>query len=120
MLVFLNTLLLVLSFSSYVFAQNPYVHFVFQVKSFGCSSAQQNAEVELWSNSTGEKVAGPTLTNSNGEVDWPANFSPGYYTVKVWYPARPNDCQCRTKVVYFNGTDFWDYLCLGYCQYRQQ
>jgi hypothetical protein len=91
------------------------IHFVFNVRQYNnCDAYQYLAEVLLW-DADGNTVAGPTLTNQYGDVDWSADWPAGYYIVKAWYPQRPNNTKCIVRRVYFDGTDFYDFDCLETC-----
>lgn len=94
---------------------DPNIHFGFTVyQHSNCDAGQYSAEVELW-DADANIVAGPTLTDEYGKVDWPANWPAGYYTVRVWYLPRPNNTQCIVKLVYFDATDFSGESCLELC-----
>ena len=107
---------------SNIFANDPLYYVNVFVEPKGCSTYQNQAEVEIWSNSTGLKVDGPALTGppnfSDGYVGWPINFGAGYYTAKVWFPARYNDCQRHEVQFYFDGKSTVNItVCLGDCMY---
>ena len=93
---FLITILLlvsamVLTTSKETYAQDMGYLQVTVYQEYGMGT-QAGAEVVVYY-SNGSQWGDSKTTNPNGVVAWAPPPPVGKYTVKAWYPPRPNDCQ---------------------------
>ena len=86
----------------------------FQVTVYQTSSTtpQGNAQVII-ENSSGSTVKTGTTNSSTGIVSWVWDQPNGDYTIKTWYPARPNDQQSAQKTVTYSGASIYTTITLG-------
>ena len=86
----------------------------FQVTVYQTSSTtpQGNAEV-LIENSSGTTVKTGTTNSMTGIVSWVWDQPNGDYTIKTWYPSRPNDQQSAQKTVTYSGASIYTTITLG-------
>ena len=86
----------------------------FQVTVYQTASTtpQGNAQVII-ENSSGSTVKTGTTNSSTGIVSWEWDQPNGDYTIKTWYPARPNDQQTAQKTVTYSGASIYTTITLG-------
>ena len=86
----------------------------FQVTVYQTSSTtpQGYAEVII-ENSSGATVKTGTTYSTTGIVSWVWDQPNGDYTIKTWYPARPNDQQTAQKTVTYSGASIYTTITLG-------
>lgn len=89
----------------------PYPTFQVTVYQTGGSPTQPYAEV-IVENSSGTPVKTGT-TDGSGVVSWVWDQPYGNYTVKSWYPARPNDGQSGQTLVSYSGSSTYTSVTLG-------
>ena len=75
------------------------------------TTPQAYAEVQI-ENSNGTLIKS-CLTNSSGIVSWVWDQPNGDYTIKTWYPARPNDQQSAQQTVTYSGASIYTTITLG-------
>ena len=85
----------------------------FQVTVYQTSSTTpQNLAEVIVENSSGTEVKRGT-SDSYGIVSWVWDQPNGDYTIKAWYPARPNDQQTVQKTVTYSGASIYTTITLG-------
>ena len=86
----------------------------FQVTVYQTASTtpQGYAEVII-ENSSGATVKTGTTYSTTGIVSWVWDQPNGDYTIKAWYPARPNDQQSAQKTVTYSGASIYTTITLG-------
>ena len=85
----------------------------FQVTVYQTSSTTpQNLAEVIVENSSGTQVKRGT-SDSYGIVSWVWDQPNGDYTIKAWYPARPNDQQTAQKTVTYSGASIYTTITLG-------
>ena len=86
----------------------------FQVTVYQTASTtpQGNAEVKI-ENSSGATVNTGTTNSMTGIISWAWDQPNGDYTIKTWYPARPNDQQSAQKTVTYSGASVYTTITLG-------
>lgn len=86
----------------------------FQVTVYQTASTtpQGNAEVKI-ENSSGATVNTGTTNSMTGIISWAWDQPNGDYTIKTWYPARPNDQQSAQKTVTYSGASIYTTITLG-------
>ena len=89
----------------------PYPTFQVTVYQTSSTTPQGNAEVII-ENSSGSTVKTGT-TNGSGIVSWVWDQPNEDYTIKTWYPARPNDQQSAQKTVTYSGASIYTTITLG-------
>jgi len=89
----------------------PYPTFQVTVYQTSSTTPQGNAEVII-ENSSGSTVKTGT-TNCSGIVSWVWDQPNEDYTIKTWYPARPNDQQTAQKTVTYSGASIYTTITLG-------
>ena len=89
----------------------PYPTFQVTVYQTSSTTPQNLAEV-IVENSSGTEVKRGT-SDSYGIVSWVWDQPNGDYTIKAWYPARPNDQQTVQKTVTYSGASIYTTITLG-------
>jgi len=89
----------------------PYPTFQVTVYQTSSTTPQNLAEV-IVENSSGTEVKRGT-SDSYGIVSWVWDQPNGNYTIKTWYPARPNDQQTAQKTVTYSGASIYTTITLG-------
>lgn len=89
----------------------PYPTFQVTVYQTSSTTPQNLAEV-IVENSSGTEVKRGT-SDSYGIVSWVWDQPNGNYTIKTWYPARPNDQQTAQKIVTYSGASIYTTITLG-------
>ena len=89
----------------------PYPTFQVTVYQTSSTTPQNLAEV-IVENSSGTEVKRGT-SDSYGIVSWVWDQPNGDYTIKTWYPARPNDQQTVQKTVTYSGASIYTTITLG-------
>jgi len=90
---------------------NPLPNFQVTVYQYGGSSTQMDAEIEVYDSGNNPLFSGTTGTGGIYSRDWP--YSLGNYTVKAWYPARPNDGQNGQNGFTYSGASIVTSVTLG-------
>lgn len=85
--------------------------FLLTVYQTGGSPTQSGCEVEMY-NSSGTRIKTGT-TGTGGTCDLSGNWSTDTYTIKTWYPARPNDGQFGQTNQYYSGASVYPTITLG-------
>jgi len=76
------------------------------------TTPQGNAEV-IVENSNGTTVKTGSTHPITGIVNWVWDLPNGDYTIKTWYPSRPNDQQSAQKTVTYSGSSIYTTITLG-------
>ncbi|MBK8982044.1 MAG: hypothetical protein IPM38_06900 [Ignavibacteria bacterium] len=92
-------------------SQEEVPEFLLTVYQYGGGSTQSGAEVVMY-NSNGFEVKSGT-TRSDGKFDLSGNWPTDTYTIKAWYPPRPNDGQNGQTNQYYNGISVYPNITLG-------
>ena len=92
-------------------SNTPFPTFQVTVYQTSSTTPQGNAEVII-ENSSGSTVKTGT-TNCSGIVSWVWDQPNEDYTIKTWYPARPNDQQSAQKTVTYSGASIYTTITLG-------
>jgi len=85
--------------------------FLLTVYQTGGSTTQSGVEVVMYNSSGGIVITGTTGTN--GKCDLSGNHATDTYTIKAWYPPRPNDGQFGQTTQYYNGVSVYPNITLG-------
>ena len=93
------------------YSENPLPNFKVTVYQTGGTSTQANAEIEVTDSNNGWILSGTTGSNGVYSCPWPGSI--GNYTVKAWYPARPNDGQNGQNGFNYSGADIVTSVTLG-------
>ena len=92
-------------------SNTPFPTFQVTVYQTASTTPQGYAEVQI-ENSNGTLIRNSS-TNSSGIVSWAWDQPNGDYTIKVWFPARPNDQQFAQKTVTYSGSSIYTTITLG-------
>ncbi|MBK8982039.1 MAG: hypothetical protein IPM38_06875 [Ignavibacteria bacterium] len=87
------------------------LQFLVTVYQYGGGSTQSNAEIEVVDSNNGWILSGTTDSNGVYSCLWPGSF--GNFTVRAWYPARPNDGQSGQTGFSFTGSSVYTSVTLG-------
>ncbi|MBK9332980.1 MAG: hypothetical protein IPM96_11395 [Ignavibacteria bacterium] len=90
-------------------AEDP--QFLVTVYQFGGGSTQANAEIEVVDSNNNWLFSGTTNGNGVYSRSWPGSL--GNYTVRAWYPARPNDGQSGQTGFTYTGASIYTSVTLG-------
>ena len=93
-------------------SNTPFPTFQVTVYQTSSTTPQGNAEV-LIENSSGTTVKTGTTNSMTGIVSWVWDQPNGDYTIKTWYPSRPNDQQSAQKTVTYSGASIYTTITLG-------
>ncbi|MBK8982041.1 MAG: hypothetical protein IPM38_06885 [Ignavibacteria bacterium] len=117
-IVLLTAMLLIAIASAFVINENLFSNqeeapvFLLTVYKYGGGSTQSGVEVVMY-NSNGGQVASGT-TDHNGTYDFSSGSWPtDTYTIKAWYPPRPNDGQFGQTNQYYEGISVYPTITLG-------
>lgn len=117
-IVLLSAVLLIAMASAFAFngnlfsnSENPLPNFEVTVYQTGGTTTQSGAEIEVYDSSNNPLFSGTTGTGGVYSRDWP--YSYGNYTVKAWYPPRPNDGQNGQNGFTYSGADIITSVTLG-------
>ena len=91
-------------------SNTPFPTFQVTVYQTGSTTPQAYAEVQI-ENSNGTLIKNSS-TNSSGIVSWAWDQPNGDYTIKTWYPAKPNDQQTAQKTVTYSGASIYTTITL--------
>jgi hypothetical protein len=86
--------------------------FLLTVYKYGGGSTQNGAEVVMYNSSGGQVASGTTGLNGTYDLSsgsWPTDT----YTIKAWYPPRPNDGQNGQTNQYYDGSSVYPTITLG-------
>jgi hypothetical protein len=92
-------------------SENPLPNFQVTVFQYGGGSTQSNAEIEVVDSNNGWILSGTTGSNGIYSCPWPGSL--GNYTVRAWYPARPNDGQNGQTGFSYTGSSIITSVTLG-------
>ena len=93
-------------------SNTPFPTFQVTVYQTSSTTPQGYAEVII-ENSSGATVKTGTTYSTTGIVSWVWDQPNGDYTIKTWYPARPNDQQSAQKTVTYSGASIYTTITLG-------
>lgn len=103
-----------LAISNNIFSKansDPYPTFQVTVYQTNGTTAQSGAEVVVYDSNNNQLLTG--TTDGSGVKSWSWTYGYGTYTVKSWYPARPNDGQNVQKTVIYSGASIYTSVILG-------
>jgi hypothetical protein len=86
-------------------------NFEVTVYQYGGGSTQSGAEIEVYDSGNNVLFSGTTGTGGIYSKEWP--YSLGNYTVKAWYPPRPNDGQNGQNGFTYSGSSIATSVTLG-------
>ncbi|MBK9333015.1 MAG: hypothetical protein IPM96_11575 [Ignavibacteria bacterium] len=92
-------------------SENPLPNFEVTVYQYGGSSTQSGAEIVVYGFNNNPILSGTTGTGGIYSQSWPGSL--GNYTVKAWYPPRPNDGQNGQNGFTYSGADIVTSVTLG-------
>ena len=92
-------------------SENPLPNFQVTVYQTGGTTTQSGAEIEVYDSSNNPVFSGTTGAGGVYSRPWPGSL--GNYTVKAWYPARPNDGQNGQNGFTYSGADIVTSVTLG-------
>ncbi|MBK6504650.1 MAG: hypothetical protein IPG02_03075 [Ignavibacteria bacterium] len=92
-------------------SENPLPNFKVTVYQYGGGSTQINAEIEVYDSNNNRLFSGTTGDGGIYSREWPGSL--GNYTVKAWYPARPNDGQNGQNGFTYSGASIVTSVTLG-------